>query len=104
MADWKLDDARRRLEEVVRRAERCGPQRVEAPDGIAVVLSEGDFERMVADAGPRAPDLRRGGDEIASAGESMSFVEFMQRSPLAAAFRAGEITPGGWDRACRIGR
>jgi hypothetical protein len=102
MKEWTLDDARRCLGEVVRRAERCGPQRVGGPDGNAVVLSEADFKRILADAGLREDELR-GPDEL-SEGEPESFAEFMRRSPLAEAFRTGEITPEEWDLACRIGR
>lgn len=102
MTEWKLEDAQRCLGEVVRRAERCGPQRVEGPDGSAVLLGEADFKLLLADAGLREADLHGGGD--APGGEPMSFLELMQRSPLAEAFRAGDFSPEEWDRACRIGR
>jgi hypothetical protein len=102
MAEWKTDEARRRLGEIIGQAERCGPQRIGGPDGSAVVLSERDFRRILAEAGLREADLE--GEEIAPGGGSLSFVEFMQRSPLAEAFRTGEISGEEWDRACRSGR
>ena len=34
----------------------------------------------------------------------LEFLNFMQNSPLAQAFREGEFTPEEWDAACRIGR
>jgi hypothetical protein len=89
MKDWKLAEAQRCLGEVLARAERCGPQRVAGPDGDAVVLSARDFARLLADAGIPESDLR--GAEAVPEGEPVSFLEFMQKSPLAEAIRAGEI-------------
>ncbi len=88
MKDWKLSDAQRCLGEVLRRAERCGPQRVTGPDGDAFVVSAGDYERLVADSAGPETELCASGD---AEGEPVSFLEFMQRSPLAEAIRAGEI-------------
>lgn len=96
MKTWKLSEAQRCLGELVRQAERCGPQRVTGPDGDVVVVSAAESDRLI------------GGTELQEdgvAGEpSMSFVEFMRTSPLAEAMAAGEILPEEWDRACRIGR
>ncbi|HYW12763.1 MAG TPA: type II toxin-antitoxin system prevent-host-death family antitoxin [Longimicrobium sp.] len=102
MKDWKLAEAQQCLGEVLRRAERCGPQRVAGPDGDAVVLSAHDFERLLADAGLSESDISDSDDTPER--EPMGFVEFMRTSPLAAAMAAGEISPEEWDRACRIGR
>jgi prevent-host-death family protein len=89
MKTWKLEEAQQCLGEVVRRAARCGPQRVTGPDGDAVVLSATAFDRLLADAGLLESDLSERND--ASRGEPVSFLEFMQTSPLAEAIRAGEI-------------
>lgn len=98
MKNWKLAEAQRCLGEVVRQAERCGPQRVAGPDGDAVVLSAHDFERLLADAGLSESDISDGDDMPER--EPMGFVEFMQKSPLAEAARAGEF-PWEWDDATR---
>lgn len=97
MNDWTLADAQQCLGEVIRRAERCGPQRVAGPDGGVVVLAAGEFDRFVDGAGFSEPDE-------APCEPAMGFVEFMRTSPLAQAMAAGEISPEEWDRACRIGR
>jgi hypothetical protein len=34
----------------------------------------------------------------------LEFLNFMQNSPLAQAFRDGDFTPEEWDAACRLGR
>lgn len=34
----------------------------------------------------------------------LEFLNFMQNSPLAQAFRDGDFTPEEWDAACRMGR
>lgn len=102
MKEVELAEAQECLGEVIRRAQRCGPQRVEGLGGEAVVLSAHDFERLLADAGLLESDLCDG-DETPER-EPMSFVEFMRTSPLAEAMAAGEFTPEEWDRACRIGR
>ena len=102
MKDWEMAEAQQCLGEVLRRAKRSGPQRVAGPDGDAVVLSARDFERLLADAGLSESDVVDSGDMPER--EPMGFVEFMQKSPLAAAMAAGEISPEEWDRACRIGR
>ncbi|HEX6042325.1 hypothetical protein [Longimicrobium sp.] len=98
MKNWTEADARERLGEVIRRAERCGPQRVEGPNGNGVVLSEGDFVRILADAGLDEAELCCEGG--APDGEPVSFVEFMRQSPLAEAMRSGEW-PWEWDDTTR---
>ena len=102
MKTWELSEARHHLDEVVRRAQSCGPQRISGDSDAAVVLSTADYHRLVAEADPMEDDLCPGDD--APAGEGMSFFEMMQSSPLAEAFRTGEISADEWDRACRIGR
>jgi hypothetical protein len=89
MKNWKLEEAQQCLGEVIRRAGRCGPQRVKGPIGEAVVLSAHDFERLLADSNTLEPDLC-GFDDIPQ-GEPVSFLEMMQESPLAEAIRAGDI-------------
>ncbi|MQA88764.1 MAG: type II toxin-antitoxin system prevent-host-death family antitoxin [Gemmatimonas sp.] len=71
MDTWKLEDAKNRFSEVVRRALRHEPQRVTRNGRDAVVvMSAEDYERLVA---PR--DL----------------VEFLQESPLAEALATDEL-------------
>ena len=98
MKDWTLSEAQQRLDEVVRQAESCGPQRITGSDGDVFVLSADDYERYVV--GFTFPC----DEEEVPEGEPMSFVEFMRNSPLAEAMAAGEIDAEEWDRACRIGR
>lgn len=98
MKDGKLAEAQDCLGEVIRRAERLGPQRVEGPDGEVVVLGADDFERLLAGSGISETDLRRDGDALE--GEPVSFLEFMQQSPLAEAMRSGDW-PWEWDDATR---
>ncbi len=74
MQTWKLEEARNRFSEVVRRALAHEPQLVTRNGAAAVVvLSVEDYERLIA---PR--DL----------------VEFLQQSPLAEALAAGELDLG----------
>lgn len=94
MNDWTLADAQQRLGEVVRRAERCGPQRVAGPDGEVVVLGADEFQLLLTDAGIREDELRGADDALER--EPMGFVEFMQKSPFAEAMRSGEW-PWEWD-------
>jgi len=89
MKTWKLEEAQQCLGEVVRRAGRCGPQRVKGPNEEAVVLSAHDFERLLADSDTPGWDLC-GFDDVPE-GEPVSFLEMMQKSPLAEAIRAGDI-------------
>jgi prevent-host-death family protein len=89
MKTWKLEEAQQCLGEVVRRAGRCGPQRVTGSDGDAFVLSAADYERLLADSDTLDSDLC-GFDDIPE-GEPVSFLEMMQKSPLAEAIRAGDI-------------
>ncbi len=44
--DWKLEDAKTRLSEIVRRALTEGPQRVLHRDSAVVVLAEEEYERL----------------------------------------------------------
>lgn len=70
MTSWKLEDAKNRFSEVVRRAEAHGPQFVTRHGRDAVViLSREDYERL---ASPR------------------SLVDFLQQSPLAEVYAAGQ--------------
>lgn len=71
MRSWKLEDAKNRFSELVRRALASGPQRVTRNGRDAVVvLSAEEYERLAA---PR--DL----------------ITFMRESPLADVFRTGEL-------------
>ncbi len=63
MRTWQIQEARARLSEVVKDAEREGPQEITLHGRpVAVVLSRAEFDRL--------------------AGTGESFVEFMRRSPL----------------------
>jgi prevent-host-death family protein len=93
MGDWQLAEAQQNLSEVIRTAESCGPQRVNGPDGDAFVLSARDYKRFVI--GSTFDD-----EEEAPATEPVSFLEMMQRSPLAEAMRDGDW-PWEWDDATR---
>lgn len=71
MTTWRLEEAKNRFSELVRRALAQGPQRVTRRGRDAViVLSAEDYQRLVA---PR--DL----------------VTFLQESPLAGALRDGAL-------------
>lgn len=49
-ASWKLEDAKARFSELVRRAEQDGPQRVTVRGrSAAVVLSAADYDALVPD-------------------------------------------------------
>lgn len=89
MNDWKLAEAQKCLGEVFRQAESGGPQRITGPDGDGVVLSAADYRRLLAESGVPGTGLCRAGDP--PGGEPVSFLEFMQKSPLADAIRAGDI-------------
>ena len=72
MATWTLEKAKNQFSEVVRRALGQGPQEVRRGSHDAVVvLSKGDYERLVA---------------------PQNLAEFLRRSPLARAVRRGEVT------------
>lgn len=98
METWTIHEAQHRLADIIHQAGSCGPQRVAGPDGDVFVVSADAYRCMAAGDF----DVLEEGSE--SGGEPMSFVEFMQRSPLAEAMRTGEIDPDEWDRMCRIGR
>lgn len=66
MHTWQLQEAKSRLSEVVKGAEREGPQEITVHGRpVAVVLSRADYDRL--------------------AGTGESLVAFMRRSPLAGA-------------------
>jgi antitoxin Phd len=56
-AGWKLEDAKVRFSELVRRARREGPQRVTVRGRDAVVVVAGEFERMLPRAAEPVPFL-----------------------------------------------
>ena len=63
MRTWQIQEAKARLSEVVKDAEREGPQEITLHGrSVAVILSRADFDRL--------------------AGTGESLVEFMRRSPL----------------------
>jgi antitoxin Phd len=71
VAGWKLEDAKNRFSELVRRALAHGPQWVTRNGRDAVVvLSVQDYERLVAPT---------------------PLVEFMRESPLAEALADGDL-------------
>ncbi len=74
MHRWKLEDAKNRFSEVVRRAAAHEPQLV-TKNGrdTVVVLSAEEYERLTTPGG---------------------VVEFLRRSPLAALLRDGELDLG----------
>ena len=72
MAKWKLEDAKNRFSELVRRALSHGPQWVTRNGrDTVVVLSAREYERLAA---PKT-----------------SLVEFLRRSPLAEVLAEGEL-------------
>lgn len=63
MQAWQIQEAKARLSEVIKQAEREGPQDITSHGkSVAVVMSRTEFDRLTT------------GQE--------SFVEFMRRSPL----------------------
>ena len=63
MHAWQMQEAKARLSEVVKCAEREGPQNITLHgQSVAVVVSRAMFDRLT--------------------GNELSFVEFMQSSPL----------------------
>jgi prevent-host-death family protein len=73
MAAWKLEDAKNRFSELVRRALSHGPQWVTRNGRDAVVvISARDYERLAAPA---------------------NLVEFMRQSPLAEVLANHELDP-----------
>jgi hypothetical protein len=91
METWKLTEAPHCLDDVVRHALSCGPQRVESLDGDVVVLDAEDYARLTHTADLPTPEAE---------GKSISFLEMMQRSPLAEAMRSGDW-PWEWDDKTR---
>lgn len=66
MQTWQMQEAKSRLSEVVKDAERSGPQEITVHGRpVAVVLSRADYDRLT--------------------GTGESLVAFMRRSPLAGA-------------------
>jgi len=63
MQTWQMQEAKARLSEVVKRAERHGPQDITLHGrSVAVMVSRAEFDRL--------------------AGTGESLVDFMRRSPL----------------------
>jgi prevent-host-death family protein len=63
MRTWQIQEAKARLSEVIKDAEREGPQELTSHGrSVAVVVSRAEFDRL--------------------AGTGESFVAFMRRSPL----------------------
>jgi prevent-host-death family protein len=53
MSEWKLETAKARLSEVVRQAKLEGPQTITVRGtDAAVVLSAGDYRRLIGTSGP----------------------------------------------------
>jgi prevent-host-death family protein len=71
MTIWKLEEAKNRFSEVVRRAQQEGPQLVTKHGRQAAVVLGSEDYRCLSEKG--------------------GLVEFLSRSPLAAAFEAGEL-------------
>ena len=66
MHSWQMQEAKARLSEVVKDAERAGPQEITVHGRpVAVVLARADYDRL--------------------AGTGESLAAFMRRSPLAGA-------------------
>jgi prevent-host-death family protein len=79
---WKLEDAKNRFSELVRRALADGPQRVTRGGRDAViVVAEREYERLTM---PPA-----------------NIIDFLRQSPLAAALRDGELD---LSRTAELGR
>lgn len=71
MKTWKLEDAKNSFSEVVRRAMAHQPQKVtRAGRDAVVVISAEDYAELTG---------------------TQNLVDFLRNSPLAEAFRAGEI-------------
>lgn len=71
MPSWKLEDAKNRFSELVRRARSEGPQFVTKHGREAAVILDVDDYRRLTQAG--------------------SLLDFLQGSPLADALRTGEL-------------
>jgi hypothetical protein len=85
METWTIQEAQRRLDAIIHQAGSCGPQRVAGPDGDVFILSATDYTRLVTEGSDFLDEASE------PSGEPMNFLEFMQRSPLAEAMRAGDI-------------
>lgn len=78
MTTWTLEKAKNQLSEVVRRALSHEPQLVtRGRHDAVVVLAREDYERLVAPSG---------------------IVDFLRRSPAAAAVAAGDLPQGAFER------
>lgn len=97
MKEWELEEARKHLDKVTHRAATKAPQRINNGAEAVVVLPADEYDRIIRGIEPTEPPY----DEI---GEPVGFVEFMQNSPLAEAFRDGAFTEEEWDAACGIRR
>jgi antitoxin Phd len=81
MTDWKLEDAKNRFSEVVRRAASEGPQFVTKHGReAAVVMGVEEYRRLT---------------------QPVDLVDFLSESPLAVALEAGELV---LDRPRELGR
>jgi antitoxin Phd len=81
MTDWKLEDAKNRFSEVVRRAASEGPQFVTKHGReAAVVMGVEEYRRLT---------------------QPVDLVDFLSESPLAVALEAGELV---LDRPREVGR
>lgn len=80
MNTWRIEEAQRRLGEVVSLALDEEPQRVTRGAEAVVVIEAGEYARLKAR--PSAPE---------KCAEPMPLFEFLQNSPLAEAVAAGEF-------------
>lgn len=85
MESWTLEKAKNHFSEVVRRALAHAPQEVTRGKGgdAVVVVAKGDWERRSV---------------------ATELVDFMERSPLAAALARGELDESAFERAQDTGR
>lgn len=59
---WQLADAKNRFSELVTRALTVGPQRVRRRDGVVVVLSEAEYQRLTGERESLKDMILRGPD------------------------------------------
>ena len=92
MKTWNSNDARSCFAEVMKQALAHEPQRIAGDDRRAVVvLDEAEYRRLV-DAGAGS-----GGVDV-HPHERPNLADFMRHSPLADAFRAGELAEDIFDQ------